>query len=380
MSHSKFNHVKISGITAVVPENFINIDDEIEFFNNDVKLLERNKKILGLGKRHIADDRTTNCDLCEAAARDLIDALDIDKDTIDGLIVVSSSHDYHYPADACILQGRLGLSEDCTCFDIAGLACSAYVHGLMQAHSLISSGAAKKVLLLTGDITSTHSDRRNRNSNMLFGDAGTATLLEYTDEENTAYFYTGTRGKDWDKLIAPAGGYALPIRGDIGDLEIIDKTGNVWRMYDDIMKGLDVFKFATDVGPKGIAKILEMSGKTKEEIDYFAFHQANKQIVRTIGMYAGLPKDKFSSETFTQYGNCGAAAVTIDICRHLSENKVNTLCLATFGVGLSYGFALLNTEETYVGKIKTYRTPTNKLTREEKIKYWIDYFKEGNNA
>ena len=380
MPKSKFNHVKISGITAVVPENAINIDDEIEFFNNDPKLLERNKKILGLGKRHVADDRTTNCDLCEAAAKDLIDALKIDKDTIEGLIVVSSSHDYHYPADACILQGRLGLNEDCMCYDISGLACSAYVHGLMQAHALITSGAVKKVLLLTGDITSTHSDRRNRNSNMLFGDAGTATLLEYTDEEKSAWFYTGTRGKDWDKLIAPAGGYALPIRQDIADLEITDKTGNVWRLYDDIMKGLDVFKFATDVGPKGIAKILEISGKTQEEIDYFAFHQANKQIVRTIGMYAGLSKDKFSSETFSKYGNCGAAAITMDICRHLSENKVDTLCLATFGVGLSYGFALLDTTDTYVGKIKTYHTPADKLTRTEKIKYWIDYFKEGNNA
>lgn len=380
MSKASFNHVQISGITAVVPKNFISIDDEIEFFHNDQKLLERNKKILGLGKRHVADDRTTNCDLCEAAARDLIETLNIEKEKIDTLIVVSSSHDYHYPADACILQGRLGLSEECTCFDIAGLACSAYVHGLVQAHALISSGTAKKVLLLTGDITSTHSDKRNRNSNMLFGDAGTATLVEYTDEENPAYFYTGTKGKDWDKLIAPAGGYALPVRKDIADLEITDKSGNVWRMYDDIMKGLDVFKFATEVGPRGISKVLEMANKTKEEIDYFAFHQANKQIVRTIGMYAGLPKDKFSSQTFSEYGNCGAAAVTIDICRHLSENKVNSLCLATFGVGLSYGFALLNMEKSYIGRVKIYQSSADKMNREEKIRYWMNYFKEGNNA
>lgn len=380
MSQSTIKHVTISGITAVVPENFINIDDEIDFFDNDINLLERNKKILGLGIRHVADDCTTNCDLCEAAARNLIDALNIDKNAIDALIVVSSSHDYHYPADACIMQGRLGLSEDCTCFDIAGLACSAYVHGLMQAHALISVGVAKKVLLLAGDITSTHSDRRNRNSNMLFGDAGTATLLEWTDDENIAWFYTGTRGKDWDKLIAPAGGYALPIRGDIADLEIMDNVGNVWRMYDDIMKGLDVFKFTTDVGPKGIAQILEMSGKTIDEVDYFAFHQANKQIVRTVASYAKLPKEKFSSETFSQYGNCGSAAVTMDICRHLSHHKVKTLCLATFGVGLSFGFSLLNTHNTYVGEIKTYKTPADKMNRQEKINYWISYFKGNNNA
>lgn len=266
MPKSKFEHVKITGITAVVPEHFINIDDEIEFFNNDLKLLERNKKILGLGTRYVADERTTNADLCEAAANDLFERLNIDKNTIDALIVVSASHDYHYPASACVLHGRLGLKEECTCFDVSGLACSAYVHGLMLAHSMISAKTASKCLVLAGDIVSRHSDRRNRNSNMLFGDAGSATLLEYTDEENTAYFYTGTRGKDWDKLIAPAGGYDLPVREDIAALEITDATGNVWHLWDDIMKGMDVFKFTTDVGPRGINEILEYAGKKRKRL------------------------------------------------------------------------------------------------------------------
>lgn len=380
MPKSKFEHVKITGITAVVPEHFINIDDEIEFFNNDLKLLERNKKILGLGTRYVADERTTNADLCEAAANDLFERLNIDKNTIDALIVVSASHDYHYPASACVLHGRLGLKEECTCFDVSGLACSAYVHGLMLAHSMISGKTASKCLVLAGDIVSRHSDRRNRNSNMLFGDAGSATLLEYTDDENTAYFYTGTRGKDWDKLIAPAGGYDLPVREDISSLEITDATGNVWHLWDDIMKGMDVFKFTTDVGPRGINEILEYAGKKTEEIDYFAFHQANKQIVRTVAMYAKLPKEKWSTETFTQYGNCSSASVTTDICRQLKDNPVNTLCMATFGVGLSWGFCIVNTSKTYVGGIRLYQTPSDKMTRKEKIKYWIDFFKEGNNA
>ncbi len=380
MQKSKFSHVRIIGVTSVVPEHFINIDDEIEFFNNDQKLLERNKKILGLGKRHVIDEKTTNSDLCEAAANDLITALNIDKNAIDTLIVVSSSHDYHYPASACVIHGRLDLPENCSCFDISGLACSAYVHGLWMAHSLIASGASKRCLLLAGDITSTHSDRRNRNSNMLFGDAGTATLLEYTEAENTAYFCTGTRGKSWNKLIAPAGGYDLPIRSDIADLEIVDKSGNVWRMYDDIMKGLDVFKFTTDVGPKGIAEVLAFAGITKDEVDYFAFHQANKQIVRTLAMYSSLPKEKFSTETFTSYGNCGAAAVTMDICHSLKDRQMKAVCLATFGVGLSWGFSLVNMENTYIGGVRLYQTPEDKMTREEKIKYWISYFKGGNDA
>jgi len=378
MAKSKFINVRITGVTGVVPEHVVDIDDEIAFFNNDAKLLERNKKILGLGKRHVADDRTTNTDLCEAAANDLISALKIDKSTIGALIVVSASHDYHYPASACVLHGRLNLDEECTCFDIGGLACSAYVHGLWMAHSLITSKAVKRCLVLVGDIVSRHSDRRNRNSNMLFGDAGTATLLDWTDEETPAWFDTGTRGSGWDMLIAPAGGYDLPVREDIAALEITDETGNVWHLWDDIMKGMGVFKFTTDVGPKGIARILEFAGKTQEDIDYFAFHQANKQIVRTVASYAAIPKDKFSTETFTRYGNCGSAAVTVDICRQLIEHPAKKICLATFGVGLSWGFAVLDFSAAYTGGIRNYKTPSNKLTRDEKIKYWVDFYKGGN--
>ena len=212
MSKSNFLHAKITGIAAVVPENVINIDDEIEFYKNDEKLLQRNKKILGLGKRHIVPDGVTN------AANRLITELGVEKNEIDALIVVSSSHDYIYPASACILQDRLGLSEDCACFDISGLACSAYVYGLWNAHSLIQSGAAKKCLLLVGDTVSRHSDKRNRNSNMLFGDAGVATLIEYTEHSIPSYFILGTRGSGWNKIVAPAGGSKLPIRKDMAPL------------------------------------------------------------------------------------------------------------------------------------------------------------------
>ncbi len=368
----------MTGITAVVPEKCINIDDEIEFFNNDRALLERNKKILGLGTRHVVEDGVAVSDLLAAAAEHLFEGMKRDRLSVDVLIVVTTSPDYHYPATACILQHRLGLSEECTCFDMGGLACSAYVHGLWLAHSLVESGTANRCLVLAGDLTSTHSDRRNRNSNMLFGDAGTATLIERTEEDCPAWFITGTRGSGWNALIAPAGGYALPIRGDIADLEVKDETGNVWRMYDDIMKGMDVFKFTTDVGPKGITDILSMSGKTKDDVDYFAIHQANKQIVTTVARWAGLPKGKYSADAFTKYGNCGAAAVTMELVNRLQNGPLGHVCFATFGVGLSWGFAVLDMTDVYVAPIAFYKTPADTMTREEKIGYWVNYYKEGN--
>ena len=107
MSRSTFKHARITGITAVVPERSIDINDEIEFFNNDKVLLERNKKILGLGTRHVVEDGTAVSDLLSAAAARLFEDVKCDRSTVDALIVVTSSPDYHYPATACILQHRV---------------------------------------------------------------------------------------------------------------------------------------------------------------------------------------------------------------------------------------------------------------------------------
>jgi len=375
MARSKFNHARITGITAVVPEKCINIDDEIEFFNNDPKLLERNKKILGLGTRHVIDGRTNFSDLCEAAANRLFEKLAVDRASVDTLLVSSTSHDYRYPATACVLQNRLGLPESVMCNDLCGLGCSAYVHALLQAFALIESGASKRCLICAGDLKSLHSDRRNRNSNMLFGDAATATLVEYSGEETPSYFVTGSRGAGWDKLIAPAGGHDIPIYADIAGLEIVDDSGNVWRMWDDIMKGMEIFKFSTEVGPKSVSEVLELAGCRLEDVDYFAFHQANKQIVRSVGMYLGLPADKFSTEAFRNYGNCGVAAVVTDVCHNLHGKKMQKACVTGFGVGLSWASVLLDLGQTFIGPVEEYRTPDGKMTREEKIRYWISYFK-----
>lgn len=375
MAFSGFNNVKISGILTVVPDKVVKIDDEIEYYNNDEKLLQRNKKILGLETRHIAEDNVCLSDLCEEAANQLFENLNINKDEIDGLIVASTSLDYHYPATACVLQGRLGLREDCACFDFSGLACSAYVYALWNAHSLVASGAVKKCLVLVGDIVSRHSDRMNRNSNMLFGDAGCATLVEYDENADTSYFYLGTRGKDFDKIIAPAGGYKMPIRKDIIDVEEVDERGNVWHLWDDIMRGMDVFKFTMEVGPKGIEEVLKYSNKTLENIDFVAMHQANKQIVENVAKLSRLPKDKYSSDTFRKYANCGAAAITVNICDQLSQREHKDIVLASFGVGLSYAFAQLNMKDCKIFDIQTYKIPENHPTREEQIDYWVKYFK-----
>ena len=99
MTLSKFNNVKISSIVCLVPENKIDIDDEIKFYENSSKKLARNKKILGLGTRHVVPDGVSTSDLCEEAAKILINETNINIDEIDTLIMTSINHDYNGNSD-----------------------------------------------------------------------------------------------------------------------------------------------------------------------------------------------------------------------------------------------------------------------------------------
>lgn len=374
MGLCRFNHVKITGIKGVVPERVINIDDEIQYYDNDPKKLARNKKILGLGTRHIVDEGVTTVDLCEKAARLLFKEMNINTDNIDALIAVSTIPDYFVPSDAHILHGLLGLSEDCTCLEING-GCTSFVHALWTAHSLISSGAAKKILVLGGDTPSRHNDIRNRNTSMILADGVAAALLEYTEKENTAYFLTGSRGKNWDTLVIPAGGARLPIRKDIADIEVTDTAGNVWHPWDDLMKGMAVFDFTMEIGPKSISEILEYAGLTKDDIDLFALHQANKQIVDTIRKHANIPAEKTPTSAFEKYANCTTVAV-LTVLLDCLKPEMKRVLMCTFGVGLSWGSCIVNTDGVHNGGISIFKTPKNIPTRKEKVEYWIRAFKD----
>ena len=379
MSNSKFKHVKITGFLTVVPDNPIKIDEEIRFYNNDPKKLERNKKILGLDTRYVLKEGITCLDLCEEAAKRLIEKLKIDKETIDGVIVTSNCHEYCSPADACIIHGRLDLRPDCNCFDISGLSCSSYVYSLMTVSSLIESGVMKRCLLLTGDMNSLHSDVRNRNSNMLYSDAGSATILEYSEEEFDSWYDTGTDGKGWNKIITPASGSKFPVRKDIADIEVTDNEGNVWHLWDEILKGFDIFQFTMNAAPASVKNLLEYSGKTVEDIDFFPMHQANGQIVKTVAMHSGIPRGKYSNETFSKYANCGAPSVLSNLCDALQGKTVKDVMLISFGVGLSWGCCIVNIENAFNGGVIKYHLPDEIPTRAEQAGKWIGYFKGEND-
>ena len=110
MSILTFNHVVIKGIKTTIPRDFIDIDDELQYFDNNPKKLARAKKMMGYGRRYITDDLTTVTDLAVDAAEKLIAEIKLDRNDIDLLIFVNQKPDYKEPNDACIAHGRLNLN------------------------------------------------------------------------------------------------------------------------------------------------------------------------------------------------------------------------------------------------------------------------------
>lgn len=372
MTVSSFNHVKISGVKTVIPENHIDIDDELEFFDNNPKKLERAKKMVGYGRRYLADELTTVTDLAVDAAEKLFEEMSIDKNDIDILIFVNQKPDFREPNDACIAHGRLGLKKSCATLPIC-IGCSGYPYGLWVACALMQSGFFKKCLLLAGDVPARATDQKDRKKAQIFSDGASATILEYTSEKRLSYFVNGSDGGGWDKLVVPFGGMRLPFDKASFDIEETDENGNKWRANLSLMKGADVFNFTMDVAPKLINEILDVSGWAKDDVDLYAIHQANKQIVENIIAMSKIPEEKTPVDVFSKYANSSTNSVVTVVCDQQKPLKKVVLC--AFGVGLSWGAAAVDLSGMYNGGISTYIPPKDRPTREEQIKYWINYFK-----
>lgn len=373
MSRSTFKHVKITGIKTSIPEHYIDVDNELQYFGNNQKRLDRQKKMIGYGRRYLADECTTVTDLAVDAARKLMAEMEIAPSTIEAVVFVNQSPDYAAPADACVAHGRLGLDVSVPCFSI-NLGCSGYVYALWTAHALIESGAVGNCLLLAGDLPTHTIAQSNRKSAPVFGDAASATLLICSERETKSAFVLGTDGKGWDKLILPFGGMRLPYDKDTFKYSATDAGGNVWTPTQSMMKGEDVFAFTMDVAPQLILDTTQAAGWTNDDVSLFAIHQANKQILEMIIGKAGIPAEKTPIDVFSKYANNSTNSVVTVICDQVG-NPMGKTILATFGIGLSWGGAALDLSGMYNGGITTYHPPAGRPTREQQIEHWLNYFK-----
>lgn len=348
MAKAVFNKVKISGVVTVVPTHQIDIESEMDYYDDDSKI-QRLKEIVGIRTRRIVSPKTTPADLCEVAARRLIEGMRVDVSTIDAIICVLDFPDYKCPPTSFVLHGKLELPETCMAFDITH-GCAGYVYGLHVASSLIESGACRKVLMLVGDTKTRTIDIRDRVCAPLFGDGAAATLIEFDETAERSWFVLGAVGKQFDKIIIPAGGARLPLSEDTAR-EIRDERGNVRTLENFTMNGGDVFKFTISKVPHNIKEVFTLSELSPDDIDFAIFHQANKSIIENIASRVGFKDlNKVPSKTLTRFGNLAVASVPSVLNEQLSS-ELNTskkrILMCGYGVGLAYASAILTLDNIY---------------------------------
>jgi len=343
MAFQRISNVRIVGISACVPRN---IQD-----NRNLALLGSEEDIsrfintTGIIKRHtVGDQKICTSDLCFEAAEKLILKLNWNKQDIDCLIFVSQTPDYILPATSCVLHGRLGLSEDCFAMDIS-LGCSGWVYGLSTVASLLSSGAMKKALLLVGDTVTVTKSPEDKSTYPLFGDAGTATAIEYEPGNEGMLFHTGTDGEKYDNIIIQDGGFRNFFNED--SLKVKEVEPGIFRNnLQSFLNGQNVFIFGITKAPKSIKSLLEKYDIQKDSIDFFVFHQANFLMTEKIRNKIKIESEKVPY-SLDEYGNTSSASIPVTIVTRLKnvlEEGKHTILGCGFGVGLSWGTVLFKTE------------------------------------
>lgn len=348
MLKSIVQNTKIKGISTVAPKAAACLLDDPDLYGGDLKKIKRVIESSGFKYRRVAPDNVTSSDLCFEAAGDLIKNLKIDKASIDGIVFVSSTPDYFLPPTACVLHHRLGLKPACVMFDV-NQGCAGYVYGLWIA-SLMLNANIKRVLLLVGDTFNKYTDMFRNHTAPVFGDAGSATLLDYDTQALPMYFDIGSQSENYEGIICRNGAFRNPPKNE-------DFYDDGSFKYDSSMDGMKVFKFTSEKVPQSILNVLAIADTKVNELDYCILHQANKFILQNIAQLIDLPLEKMPSTTLTEYGNQSSASIPGAICDSI-QNIVTTrptkLLLSGFGVGLSWMSCVLNLDQIYCSKILEY--------------------------
>jgi 3-oxoacyl-[acyl-carrier-protein] synthase III len=305
---------------------------------------EQIQKKTGISKRHIAAEDETASDLAYTAAQKLFSEGNFSVDEVDMVILCTESPDYILPTSACTLQHRLGIPSTAGAFDI-NLGCSGYVYSLSIAKGLVESGSAKTVLLLTGNTYSKLMHPKDKNVRTIFGDAGTATLIQGVESEQDLIgpFTFGTDGAGAEKLFVKVGGSRFASESDIPKDQYEPREDGLpdSALF---MDGPSIFSFTLRVVPKMVKALFAKTNLSVETIDLFVFHQANSFMLDKLRKQSKIPEEKFLM-SMEDIGNTVSSSIPIAITNAKKDGMLKNkqkLMLVGFGVGLSWAACLIN--------------------------------------
>lgn len=331
MPYFSFDDIHIAGISAAVPKQIVLTDDFIPQFGETS--VEKIKKTVGIIQSHRSEKNQTASDLGFAAAEELLNKFDIGRSSIDALVFVSHSMDYKRPATSCVLQKRLGLSNECAVFDI-GMGCTGFVYAMQIVASCMRSSDITRALIISAE-TSAKNYSMNDRTLMLMGDAGSAVLLEKKGGAPRISGVLKSHGDYYQAIMTPAGASRHP--DEVRD-PFLCRDGVERSFYDTFMNGRDVYSFTIFEVPALIKEFFAKTGTAIDNYDSFVFHQANADMLRQFSKRLDLPLEKMPI-SIDRYGNTTCPSIPLTICDAYGgrESCVSRLLMCGFGSGLSLG-------------------------------------------
>lgn len=280
----------------------------------------------GIGCRHIAGKDETTLSLALAAANDALARGAIDPQTIDLIIVATTTPDGVFPSMACRLQNALGI-KGCAAFDVQAV-CAGFVFAMSVADGLIRTGGYKRALVVGAEVLSRLLDWNDRSTCVLFGDGAGAVVIEASEREGILAHRMHADGSfGVDTLACDA-------RIENGAV-----AGNPFIQ----MNGRQVFKLAVSSLSESFAEVCGMAGLAPENVDVWVPHQANIRIIEMIAEKLGIPKEK-TVETVQMHGNTSAASVPLALDWAVKNGRIHagdTVMLQGVGAGMTWGSVLL---------------------------------------
>jgi 3-oxoacyl-[acyl-carrier-protein] synthase-3 len=315
------SQARISAIGSYVPEQILsNADLQKMVDTNDEWIVQRT----GIQERRIAAPNEYTSHLCIHAVQNLVDRYNTSLEDTDLILAATHTPDLPFPSVACMLQAHFGIPA-AGAIDL-NATCAGFTYALHLANGLISSGLHRKILIVGADSMSKITDYTDRSTCILFGDGAGAVIVE-KDVDNPAFLAhhlgsDGTGGKHVFRtgISSALNGSSLPGDGKL------------------VQNGREVYKFAVTTVPQGIKALLNQSGLSLNDINWFIPHSANLRIIESICEKSEIPFDK-ALYSLVYFGNTSAASIPLALDLGVKDGRVklgDTLLLYGFGGGLTH--------------------------------------------
>lgn len=329
--------IKIKAISSYLPKTVVTNADLVKEFPE--WSVEKIASKIGVDERRIADVDETATDLAYNAAEKLFSENKVKREDIDFVIFCTQSPDYKLPTSACLLQNRLGLRTNIGAIDY-NLGCSGYIYGLALSKGLIACGIARNILLLTAETYNKYIHKRDKGNRTIFGDGATASIISTEGFAEICEFSLGTDGSGGKNLIIRTGMSRQP---ELANDEHFDDNGNPISSDYLYMNGSEIFSFTQENVPKVVNDTLSKNALTKDDIDLFVFHQANKYMLNFLRKKNKIEENRFYID-MEKVGNTVSNSIPLALESAINNGKLKKgmkVLISGFGVGYSWGGCVL---------------------------------------